>query len=83
MAAGLPIACSSRGPMPEVLKDGGVYFDPENVESICSAIELLILDKNKRNQVSAKAKQLSSQYSWARCSHETFSFLRQVWDQVK
>ena len=29
MASGLPIACSNRGPMPEVLKDGGVYFDPE------------------------------------------------------
>ena len=83
MAAGLPIACSSRGPMPEVLKDGGVYFDPEIVESICSAIELLILDKNQRNQVSAKAKELSRQYSWVRCGHETFNFLRQVWNQVK
>ena len=27
MASGLPIACSDRGPMPEVLGDGGVLFD--------------------------------------------------------
>src|SRR5690606_24895104 len=34
MAAGLPIACSDRGPMPEVLQDGGAYFDPEDPEAI-------------------------------------------------
>ena len=32
MAIGLPIACSDRGPMPEVLRDGGVYFDPEDCD---------------------------------------------------
>ena len=30
MAAALPIACSDRGPMPEILGDAGIYFDPEN-----------------------------------------------------
>ena len=30
MASGLPIACSNKGPMPEVLGSAGVYFDPEN-----------------------------------------------------
>ena len=28
MASGLPIACSNFDPMPEILKDGGLYFDP-------------------------------------------------------
>ena len=31
MAAGLPIACSRRPPMPEVLGDAGESFDPEAV----------------------------------------------------
>src|SRR5204863_6991078 len=29
MASGLPIACSKRGPMPEILGNAGVYFDPD------------------------------------------------------
>ena len=41
MASGLPIACSDRGPMPEVLQDGGVYFNPEDCKSIVFAIEKL------------------------------------------
>ena len=44
MAAGLPIACSNRGPMPEVLGDAGVYFDPEKPASIADAVRRLALD---------------------------------------
>ena len=29
MASGLPIACSKKGPIPEVLGKDGVYFDSE------------------------------------------------------
>jgi len=38
MASGLPIACSNRGPMPEVLGDAGVYFDPEDPHDIARAL---------------------------------------------
>jgi glycosyltransferase involved in cell wall biosynthesis len=78
MAIGLPIACSNRGPMPEVLCDGGVYFDPENPQSIAAAIETLIRDPELRMSVAKRAKGLSGQYSWTRCAAETWSFLRAV-----
>ena len=80
MAIGLPIACSDRGPMPEVLRDGGVYFDPEDAESIARAIEALIRDPGLRMSVAKRAKGLSGQYSWARCAAETWSFLKAVSD---
>ena len=75
MAVGLPIACSDRGPMPEVLKDGGIYFDPENPDSIAFAIESIIDNESNRLKIAKKAKELSSQYSWARCARETFDYL--------
>lgn len=78
MAVGLPIACSDRGPMPEVLRDGGVYFDPENPQSIAAAIETLIRDPELRMSVAKRAKGLSGQYSWTRCASETWSFLKAV-----
>ena len=70
MAVGLPIACSDRGPMPEVLRDGGVYFDPENASSIAKAVETLIGDSDLRTSKAARAKHLATQYSWARCAAE-------------
>jgi glycosyltransferase involved in cell wall biosynthesis len=78
MAAGLPIACSDRGPMPEVLDDGGVYFDPENPESIATAIADLVNDPAKRIRLASRAMQLATQYSWRRCSDETLSFVAQT-----
>jgi glycosyltransferase involved in cell wall biosynthesis len=78
MAVGLPIACSDRGPMPEVLRDAGVYFDPENAASIADAVETLIGDSDLRMKKAARAKDLAAQYSWARCAAETWRFLKTV-----
>lgn len=79
MAAGLPIACSDRGPMPEVLQDGGVYFDPEDPPSIATAIEKLLTNAELRHNVAARARELSQAYSWTRCASETLSFAAETW----
>ena len=83
MVAGLPIACSNRGPMPEVLQDGGIYFDPENPAEIAAAIEELITADDHRRRLAKRAKELSRQYSWERCAHETFSFIAQTAELTK
>ncbi|MCC8381949.1 glycosyltransferase family 1 protein [Xenorhabdus sp. PB30.3] len=78
MASGLPIACSNRGPMPEILEDGGVYFNPEKPSSIANAIEDLIVNPKKRETYAKRAKELSQQYSWERCAKETFQFIEKI-----
>ena len=83
MSSGLPIACSNRGPMPEILKDGGVYFDPENVEEIEKAILKIIVDPFERMSISKKALELSNFYNWKRCSRETFEYLIEIVQQNK
>lgn len=82
MAAGLPIACSNRGPMPEILADGGVYFDPENVDSVAVAVEQLTINQTLRMRVAQRAKELSKQYSWSRCAHETFLFVAETYRSI-
>ena len=75
MATGLPIACSNRGPMPEVLGDAGVYFDPERPDEIAHAIEDLYRDTDRRAALSVKAQQKARTYSWERCASETLAFI--------
>lgn len=82
MASGLPIACSNRGPMPEILRDGGVYFDPENSDSIAKSIEKIAEDAETRNLISRRAKQLSQEFCWARCATETWSFISKIYRSV-
>ena len=78
MAAGLPIACSDRGPMPEVLGEAGVYFNPDDVGSIAAAIRTLAKDPELRERLALQAYQQSLQYSWETCAKQTFGFLAQV-----
>lgn len=78
MAAGLPIACSNKGPMPEVLGDAGIYFNPLSIDSIIESFSEFIFDKEKRTELSQKAYLKSLNYSWKDCSNQTFNYLAKI-----
>jgi len=78
MAAGLPLACSNRGPMPEVLGDAGVNFDPENPESIAEAIDSLVCDPQLRLKMATEATRRTEGLTWSHTADQTFSFLAAV-----
>ena len=75
MASGLPIACSDRGPMPEVLGEGGVYFDPEKPSSIAAAVRSLVKDTTLRMEGIKISRKISAEYLWKTSSRKTFDFL--------
>ena len=75
MAAGLPIACADRGPMPGVLGDAGLYFDPERPATIEGALERLFGDAALRASLAERAHRRAQVFSWRRCADETFAFL--------
>ena len=83
MASGLPIACSNRGPMPEVLGAGGVYFDPEQPADIARALRELIASPQLRSELAQVSYRQALQYSWARCAEDTFGFLVAVTHEYK
>lgn len=78
MASGLPVACSNRGPMPEVLGDAGVYFDPEQPLEISRALQRLLVSPQLRTKLAHASYERARQFSWQRCSDETFKFLATV-----
>ena len=78
MAAGLPTACSDRAPMPEVLGEGGEYFDPEDPASIAAALGRLVASPGLRAERARVAHERARAYSWRRCADETFAFLARV-----
>ncbi|RPH52586.1 MAG: glycosyltransferase family 1 protein [Desulfobacteraceae bacterium] len=78
MASGLPIACSNRGPMPQILGNAGVYFDPEKPNDILRAIRTLITSPDLRTRLAQLSFERVQVYSWRRCADETFGFLVRV-----
>jgi glycosyltransferase involved in cell wall biosynthesis len=78
MASGLPIACSNRGPMPDILGEAGSYFDPENPESIAQAVRGQLEHASLRTDLAEQAYGRARAYSWTQCAASTFEFLRKV-----
>ena len=83
MSAGMPIACSDRGPMPEVLENGGVYFDPVSTASIAQAIERILSSSDLLLNIAKQAKVVSLKYSWKQCSNDTFRYISKIYKVTK
>jgi glycosyltransferase involved in cell wall biosynthesis len=83
MGARLPIACSSQTGLSEILKDAGVYFNPEDPESIASAVKNLIISQSLRETLGEKAYQYSLDYTWDRCAKQTIAFIKKIERQSK
>ncbi len=78
MSAGLPILSSDFGPMPEILKDAGVYMNPTSIHSIYENLKKMVLNEDLRKEISEKAYEYSKDFSWERTANETFTFLKEI-----
>jgi glycosyltransferase involved in cell wall biosynthesis len=81
MASGVAIASSSQGPMPEVLQEGAVYFDPTDPLSVEKALDRAIRDINLRAKLAGVSNNLSGSFCWIKSANETFKVLRKVASQ--
>jgi glycosyltransferase involved in cell wall biosynthesis len=78
MALGLPIVCSDKRPMTDILGKGGSYFNPEDSQSIANCVKRVLTSESFRSNASKIAIQRSKIFSWERCSLETFQNLELV-----
>lgn len=78
MSAGVPVLCSDRTAIPEVAGDAALYFDPENVGAIASAIARADADPALRARLAAAGRARAAEFSWKRAAGETLAIYRRV-----
>ena len=78
MASGLPVACSNRSGLPDLLRDGGEYFDPENSTEIACAHRAALYRQGLRRESAERAMRYAREFTWSSCAEKTFAFLRDV-----
>ena len=78
MASGLPILSSKMGPMPEILEDNGLYFDPLNVIDIENVIIKSIKSPDLMSKLSIQSHRKAKTFSWENCTNETFKFINMI-----
>jgi len=75
MARGACIISSNQSGFDEILDAGGVYFDPENIDSIYQAAKKIISDEQLRKECANKAFINSAHYSWEKAASNLYKFL--------
>jgi len=75
MSTSLPIICSDYGPMTEIIDDCALFFDPEKVNTIVKSLHEIIINDNLRLKKAKKSYELSTEFSWKKCSYQTFEFI--------
>ncbi len=81
MASGLPIISSNATVMPEICGDAAIYFNPESVDSIKNAIEMVLLDEDLRKELSAIGLNRSKEFSWDISARKTLEIYEGVYKQ--
>lgn len=66
-----PVCLSNTSCFPEIAGDAGVYFDPNNHESILGAVKKVLYDDSFKNQMINAGKKRLADFSWEKTAEET------------
>lgn len=80
MNHGCPVVCSKAGPIPEVVGEAGVYFDPNSSEELRTSLERVVTTKELQADLRARGYARINQFSWDRCAAQTAQIYREVQD---
>ena len=73
MKCGAPVVVGNKTSLPEVVGDAGVLVDPFDVDSIASAIQLVINDSDLRAKLRVKGLKRAKLFDWQKTARQTLS----------
>lgn len=78
MACGTPVVTSFNSSLPEVVGDGGILVDPNNLVDISMAVKSILVDPGLRKLLIKKGLERTQSFSWDRCARETLGVLKSL-----
>jgi len=76
MASGCPVIVSDRGAYPEVVKDAGIYVDPDDINQMVEALMSVTTNMKKRSMMIRDGIRRSKRFTWKK-------FAKAILDQYK
>lgn len=78
MGSGCPVLCSDKSSIPEIVGDGGLYFDPHSIDAIADAMERVASAAELRSDLITRGRSRARLFSWDRCAAETLDVYRDL-----
>ena len=76
IARGLPVVSSSSSCLPEVLGEGALYFDPNNIENIADTINEGLYNEDIRHQLLINGRTELQKYSSEKMAIDTLEIYK-------
>ena len=74
MGFGCPVVASFAPPMPEIIGDAGLFFDPGSAEQLLAALTRLLTESGMRPALQARGKLREQFFSWEKTSDQIHDF---------
>ncbi len=79
MACGVPVVSTDGGALPEVVGDAGVLVPVRDVDALAAAIDGLLRDPERREQLGRAGRQrILEQFCWQVCARQMSAYYEQV-----
>lgn len=78
MASGCPVVTSNTSSMPEVVRNAGLYFNPNEIEDMRFAIERVVFSPSMRSDLVLAGFENIKNFSWSKCAAETLTVYKKV-----
>jgi glycosyltransferase involved in cell wall biosynthesis len=74
MGFGCPVLASMAPPMPEIIGDAALFFDPNSVEHLAEVIRTLLTEKGVRESLVERGRQREQFFSWEKAALQIHNF---------
>jgi glycosyltransferase involved in cell wall biosynthesis len=71
LASGCPIVASNTPPLPEILRDSAMFYEPRNSSELGSAIGKVVTDSKLSERLSHSSWERARHFSWDACAKST------------
>jgi glycosyltransferase involved in cell wall biosynthesis len=78
LACGTPVIASNRGSLPEIVGEGGLLVEPDDVEGLAGAMERLLNDDTLWADLREKGLAHAARFSWEKTARETLAVYREI-----
>lgn len=76
MSLGCPVLCSNVSSLPEVVGSGADQFDPQDIDSIRTAMEKVVFNMAHREDLVSRGCARAKLFSWEKCAAETLDIYK-------
>jgi glycosyltransferase involved in cell wall biosynthesis len=78
MKLGCPVIASNGGSIPEICREGALYFNPGSMDDLVSTLEESLKDPKIMKQKISNGRLISEEYTWEKTAFETYKVYKQL-----